>query len=84
MDKRRRGYSSARPGSAGSCPRRVDPETWNAYWMIAIEDRPVREVAGFLGKKYTAVYNGYKRVDRMLRLEGQRRLADLMIAAEGD
>jgi DNA-directed RNA polymerase specialized sigma24 family protein len=54
---------------------RVDPETWRAYWIVAIEDQPVREVADALGKSYTAVYNGCKRVDRMLRQEGQRRLA---------
>lgn len=56
---------------------RVDAETWSAYWIVAIEDRPIREAAESLGKSYTAVYNGYKRVDRMLRAEGQRRLAAL-------
>jgi DNA-directed RNA polymerase specialized sigma24 family protein len=57
---------------------RVDPETWRAYWMVAIEDRPIREAAESLGKSYTAIYNGYKRVDRMLRAEGERRLAALL------
>jgi RNA polymerase sigma factor (sigma-70 family) len=52
---------------------RVDPETWRAYWLVAIEDQPLREAAESLGKSYTAVYTGYKRVDRMLRQEGQRR-----------
>jgi hypothetical protein len=56
---------------------RVDPETWRAYWIIAIEDRPVREAADSVGKTYTAAYNGYKRVDRLLRREGQRRLTEL-------
>ena len=55
--------------------RRVDPETWRGYWMIAIEDSTVREAADSLGKKYTAVYNGYRRVERMLQVEGQHRLA---------
>ncbi len=54
---------------------RVDPETWRGYWMIAIEDSTVREAADSLGKKYTAVYNGYRRVERMLRVEGQHWLA---------
>jgi RNA polymerase sigma factor (sigma-70 family) len=54
---------------------RVDPETWRGYWLIAIEDATVREAADSLGKKYTAVYNGYRRVERMLQLEGQQRLA---------
>ena len=60
---------------------RVDPDTWSAYWFVAIEDRPFRETADSLGKTYTAVYNGYKRVDRMLRVEGERRLASLSDAA---
>ncbi len=59
---------------------RVDPETWSAYWFVAIEDRPFRETADSLGKTYTAVYTGYKRVDRMLRAEGERRLATLLIS----
>jgi RNA polymerase sigma factor (sigma-70 family) len=54
---------------------RVDASTWRAFEMIAIEDRTVGEVACELGKKYTAVYNGYKRVDRLLRQEGERCLA---------
>ena len=53
---------------------RVDIATWRAFEMIAIEDRPVGEVARELGKKYTAVYNGYRRVDRLLRQEGDRYL----------
>jgi RNA polymerase sigma factor (sigma-70 family) len=57
---------------------RVDAETWHAYWIVAIEDRPIREAAACLGKSYTAIYTGYKRVDRMLRAEGQRRLAALL------
>ena len=57
---------------------RVDAETWRAYWIVAIEDRPIREAAESLGKSYTAIYTGYKRVDRMLRAEGQRRLAALL------
>jgi RNA polymerase sigma factor (sigma-70 family) len=51
---------------------RVDAATWRAFEMIAIDDRPVGEVARELGKKYTAVYNGYRRVDKMLHQEGER------------
>ena len=54
---------------------RVDPATWRAFELIAIEDWPVGEVARELGKKYTAVYNGYKRVDKLLRQEGERCIA---------
>ena len=62
---------------------RVDEETWRAYWIVAIEDRPIREAAETLGKTYTAIYTGYKRVDRMLRAEGDRRLAALIGPASG-
>jgi RNA polymerase sigma factor (sigma-70 family) len=60
---------------------RVDPDTWLAYRMIAIDDQPVREVAQSLGKKYAAVYNGYKRVDQMLRHEGRKRISAIMSPA---
>jgi RNA polymerase sigma factor (sigma-70 family) len=59
---------------------RIDDETWRAFWIVAIEDRPIREAADCLGKSYTAIYAGYKRVDRMLRAEGRRRLAALLTA----
>lgn len=85
--------AAATPAYATLCDRaleaqltvrsRVDPDTWRAFWMIAIEDRTVREVAESLGKTYTAVYTGYKRVDRMLRNEGTRRLAVMAGAASG-
>ena len=45
--------------------------------MIAIEQRPVREVAGALGMTYVAVYYGHLRVERMLREEGVRSMAAL-------
>jgi RNA polymerase sigma-70 factor, ECF subfamily len=57
---------------------RVDASTWRAFELIAIEDWPVGEVARELGKKYTAVYNGYKRVDKLLRQGGERCLASQM------
>ena len=63
---------------------RVDQDTWHAYWFVAIEDQPVRDAAVALGKSYTAVYAGYKRVDRMLRQEGRRRLAVLLETTYGE
>jgi hypothetical protein len=48
---------------------RAGPDTWRAFWMIAIEQRPVREVADTLGKTSVAVYEGHRRVERMLREE---------------
>jgi len=60
---------------------RVDADTWRAFWIVAIEDRPIREAAECLGKSYTAIYAGYKRVNRLLRAEGERRLAALLGSA---
>lgn len=56
---------------------RVDAETWAAFWLTTIEERPVTEVAEALGKSYAAVYYGARRVARMLRIEGERRLGGL-------
>jgi RNA polymerase sigma-70 factor (ECF subfamily) len=53
---------------------RVDADTWRAHWMVAIEDRPIREAAAIRGKSCTAVYTRYKHVDRMLPAEGEGRL----------
>lgn len=58
--------------------KKVDRETWLAFWLTRIEDRPVREVAEALGKSYSAVYYGSLRVERALRREGERRLGDLL------
>lgn len=60
-----------------------DPETWRAFWMTKIEDRPVREVAEALGKSYAAVYYGSLRVERRLRNEGERRLSKLLQQTHG-
>jgi RNA polymerase sigma-70 factor (ECF subfamily) len=56
---------------------RVDPATWQAFWMTKVEGRPFAEVAGLLGKSYAAVYYGSLRVLQMLRREGERRLGEL-------
>jgi RNA polymerase sigma-70 factor (ECF subfamily) len=56
---------------------RVDPATWQAFWMTKVEGRPFAEAAGLLGKSYAAVYYGSLRVLHMLRREGERRLGAL-------
>ena len=61
---------------------RVGPDTWRAFWMIAIKQRPVREVADALGKTYVTVYYGHRRVKRLLREGGERRMAALEGSAE--
>jgi RNA polymerase sigma-70 factor (ECF subfamily) len=55
--------------------QRVDPQTWQAFWRIAVDDCSVRETADDMGMSYAAVFAAHKRVERMLRAEGQRRLA---------
>jgi DNA-directed RNA polymerase specialized sigma24 family protein len=50
----------------------VNPETWRAFWLVAVEDRGIRETAETLGKSYAATFAAKKRVRRMLREEGRR------------
>ena len=53
----------------------VQPRTWQAFWRIAVDGRSVRETADDLRMSYAAVFAAHKRVRRMLRAEGKRRLA---------
>ena len=53
---------------------RIDETTWEGFWLTAIRDKPVKDVAQSLGKSYAAVYYGSKRVEVMLRKEGAKRL----------
>jgi len=53
---------------------RVEPQTWQAFWRIAVEGCSFRETALALGMSYAAVFAAHKRVGRMLRAEGKRRL----------
>ncbi len=52
----------------------VSAETWRAFWLVAVEDRGVREAADALGKSYAATFAAQKRVRRMLRDEGVKLL----------
>ena len=53
----------------------VEPRTWQAFWRIAVDGCSVRETADDLRMSYAAVFAAHKRVRRMLRAEGKRRLA---------
>jgi RNA polymerase sigma-70 factor (ECF subfamily) len=55
--------------------RRVSERTWQVFWDIAIEGRPVRETAAAAGISYYAAFAAEKRVGLMLREEGRRLLA---------
>ena len=54
----------------------VEPRTWQAFWRIAVDGCSIRETADDLGMSYAAVFAAHKRVGRMLRAEGRRRLVE--------
>jgi RNA polymerase sigma factor (sigma-70 family) len=58
---------------------RVEPQTWLAFWRVAVEDRTVRETGDALGMSYAAAFAAHKRVMRMLRDEGRQLLNDAAI-----
>jgi RNA polymerase sigma factor (sigma-70 family) len=51
---------------------RVMPQTWKAFQLAAVEDRPGKEVAEALGISVAAVYVYRNRVQNMLREEVRR------------
>jgi RNA polymerase sigma factor (sigma-70 family) len=51
---------------------RVAAQSWEVFRNIAIEGRPVAEVARSFGKSYTTVYRSYTRVCRMVEEERRR------------
>ena len=48
---------------------RVEPRTWEAFRLTAIEGIPAAEVAGRLGKKVATIYVSRSNVQKMLRDE---------------
>jgi RNA polymerase sigma factor (sigma-70 family) len=56
--------------------RRVDDRTWTIFWWIVVEGRPIREAADAHGISYAAAFAAQRRVRRMLRDEGERRLEE--------
>ena len=52
----------------------VHADTWRAFWLVAVEDRTVREAAESLGKTYAATFAAQKRVRQLLREEGRKLL----------
>ena len=45
---------------------RVVPTSWEIFDLVAIEGRPVADVATSLGRPYTTVYRAFRRVSRMI------------------
>jgi len=56
--------------------RRVEERTWQVFWRIAVLGESVREASDDVGMSYCAAFTANKRVGRMLREEGRRRLVD--------
>jgi RNA polymerase sigma factor (sigma-70 family) len=54
----------------------VNPDTWRAFWLVAIEDRTVREAADTLGMSYAATFAAQKRVRLRLREAGRKILEE--------
>jgi RNA polymerase sigma factor (sigma-70 family) len=53
--------------------RRIQPRTWDAFWLVAVSDWTIDRTAKALGMTRIAVYAATQRVSQMLRDEGQRR-----------
>jgi RNA polymerase sigma factor (sigma-70 family) len=51
---------------------KVQPRTWDVFWLVAVRDWTVEQTANSLGMTHTAVYEATKRVARMLCDEGER------------
>ena len=51
---------------------RVEPQTWQAFRLTALDGLPAAEAAGQVGLEVAAVYKAKSRVLRMLREETQR------------
>jgi RNA polymerase sigma-70 factor (ECF subfamily) len=51
---------------------RVQPSTWEAFWLTTVGAESGRDVAGRLGMTVAAVYVAKRRVGQMLRAEAER------------
>ena len=56
--------------------RQVAPQTWNAFWSIAVEELTIRETATALNLSYAAAFAAHKRVVARLRAAGERLLSE--------
>ena len=51
---------------------RVEPNTWQAFWLTAVGKESGRDVADRLGMTVAAVHMAKRRVGQMLRAEAER------------
>jgi RNA polymerase sigma-70 factor (ECF subfamily) len=56
--------------------QRVEPQTWEAFWLTAVEELPAPEAAARLGLSVASVYMAKARVGKLLRA----RAAELLLA----
>src|SRR5262245_4921659 len=59
--------------AVGRVRQRVEPATWEAFRLTAVESVPAVEVARLLNKKVATVYVARSKVQRMLQEGGNRR-----------
>jgi RNA polymerase sigma factor (sigma-70 family) len=51
---------------------KVQPQTWDAFWLIAVRSCTVEETVSALGISHASAYKAKERVARQLRAEGER------------
>ena len=56
---------------------KVQPQTWQVFWHISIDEWSTRETADALNMTYLAAHAAHKRVVDQLAREGDRRFAEL-------
>jgi RNA polymerase sigma factor (sigma-70 family) len=61
----------------------VEPQTWRAFWSIAIDGLTIRQTADALKMSYAAAFAAHKRVVIRLRAEGCRVLSERVNSAYG-
>jgi RNA polymerase sigma-70 factor (ECF subfamily) len=57
---------------------RVNAQSWQVFWHIAIEGWTIRESADALNMTYVAAFAAHKRVRERLAREGKLRLAEML------
>jgi RNA polymerase sigma factor (sigma-70 family) len=60
---------------------KVQPQTWQVFWHISIDEWSTRETADALNMTYLAAHAAHKRVVDRLAREGDRRFAELGLRA---
>jgi hypothetical protein len=52
--------------------QRVSEKSWTIFWQVAVEGRPLSDVAKDHSMKYGSAFAAYSRVTKMLRQEALR------------